>query len=109
LFDEADHGFLSLGLCRQHSVAKLPGRSGGEADGAGPEILLRIVALQPGADGVALAHVKHFARSNRARPQQQVHPGLRQLEPGLDLRQQRLPARDIDSSMRSYNDEQRII
>ena len=39
------------------------------------------MALQPGADGVALAV--------RARPQQQVHPGMRQLGAGLDLRQQR--------------------
>lgn len=62
---------------------------GGKADGARPEIFLRIVALQPGADGVALAHVDHVALTVRARPQQQVHPGLRQLEPGLDLRQQR--------------------
>jgi len=47
------------------------------------------VALQPGADGVALAHVEHVALANRARTQLQVHPGLRQLGPGLDLRQQR--------------------
>jgi hypothetical protein len=47
------------------------------------------VALQPGADGVALAHVEHVALTIRARPQQQVHAGLRQLGPGLDLRQQR--------------------
>ena len=70
-------------------LVELPGRGGGEADGASPEILLRIVALQPGADGVALAHVEHVALTIRARPQQQVHPGLRQLGPGLDLRQQR--------------------
>jgi hypothetical protein len=50
---------------------------------------LRIVALQPGADGVALANIDHVPLTVRARPQQQVHPGLRQLGPGLDLRQQR--------------------
>lgn len=68
-------------------AVELPGRGGSEANGAGPEILLRIVALQPGADGVA--HVEHLARPIRARAQQQVHPGLRQLGPNLDLRQQR--------------------
>ena len=70
-------------------LVELPGCGGGEADGAGPEILLRIVALQPGADGVALAHVEHVALAVRARPQQQVQAGLCQLGPGLDLRQQR--------------------
>ena len=55
-------------------------RRDGDFDGAGPEILLRIVALQPGADGVAIW----------ARPLQQVDAGLRQLGPGLDLRQQRM-------------------
>ena len=65
------------------------GGGGGEADGAGPEILLRIVALQPGADGVALAHVEHVTLTVRARPQQQVDASLRQLRPRLDLRQQR--------------------
>jgi hypothetical protein len=36
-------------------LVELPGRGGGEANGAGPEILVRVVDLQPGADGVALA------------------------------------------------------
>ena len=47
------------------------------------------MALEPRADGVALAHVEHVALTVRARPQQQVHASLRQLGPGLDLRQQR--------------------
>ena len=68
-------------------LVELPGCRGGEADGAGPEIFLRIVALQPRADRVALAHVEHVALPVRARPQQQIHPSLRQLRPGLDLRQ----------------------
>ena len=63
--------------------------SNGQETAAGPAIYLRIVALQPGADGVALDHVEHVALSMRARPQQQVHAGLRPLRPGLDLRQQR--------------------
>jgi hypothetical protein len=70
-------------------LVELPARGGGEANGAGPEILLRIVTLQPGTDGVTLAHVEHVALTIRARPQQQVHPGLRQLGPRLDLWQQR--------------------
>ena len=53
-------------------LVELPGCGGGEADGAGPEILLRIVALQPGADGVALAHVEHVALTVRARPVEPV-------------------------------------
>ena len=70
-------------------LVELLARSGGKADSAGPEILLRIVGLQPGADRVALTHVEHVALTVRARSQQQIHPGLRQLGPHFDLRQQR--------------------
>ena len=58
--------------------------------GASLEILAMPSGSRAGGGwGVALAHVEHVALIFRAQPQQQVHPGLRQLGPGLDLRQQR--------------------
>ena len=70
-------------------LVQLPGRGGGKADGAGPKILLGLVLLQAWKDGVPLTHIDHVALAVRARPQQQIHPGLRELGPRLDLRQQR--------------------
>ena len=47
------------------------------------------MGLQPGADRVALTRVEHVALTVQARSQQQIHPGLCQLRPHFDLRQQR--------------------
>ena len=53
-------------------LVELPGRGGGEANGAGPEILLGLVILQTREDRVALAHVEHVALTVRARPVEPV-------------------------------------
>jgi hypothetical protein len=38
---------------------------------------------------IQIKDLRRLVSNSGARPQQQVHPGLRQLRPDLDLRQQR--------------------
>lgn len=78
-FDKSRLQVLHVRLVKR---ALLPGD---KEDTAVPEVLLRVMCLQPWAHGITLAHVQHLAIALLLRTQQQIDAGAVELLTLFDI------------------------